>query len=116
MASLFHPARLTGAATTTRWEPASESDKHQGEPVGLPLVARGMGQHEIVAEIDGVARPRDEVIHVPGFLERPAAAASQRRKALPGARRAQNDCSLRGILSKPRLAPVLAVGIAKSHL
>lgn len=38
------------------------------QPVGLPLIARGVREDEIVAEIDRVPRPRNEVIHVPGFL------------------------------------------------
>src|SRR2546429_1161312 len=38
-----------------------------GQPVRLPFVARGVGQHKVMAQIDRVARPRDEVIHLPSF-------------------------------------------------
>src|ERR1017187_1920514 len=55
-----------------------------GQSVEFPSVARGVSQHEVVAEIDRVARPRDEMIHVLGFLlERPMAVEARARLELP---------------------------------
>jgi hypothetical protein len=36
----------------------------RSEDVGLRFVARPVGKHEVVREVDGISRPRDEVVDV----------------------------------------------------
>jgi len=44
-----------------------------GEAVALVVVAAGVGQDEVVGEVEGVAGPGDEVVHLAGPAERGAA-------------------------------------------
>src|SRR5262245_18124203 len=43
----------------------------RGEDVGLRFVARPVGEHEVVREVDGISRPRDEMIDVSRVPEYP---------------------------------------------